>query len=54
MNSGVMLFRKGRWAQEFLEDVAKLGRIPEPKLQKVFHLSHPCSLLFHQSAVVAL
>lgn len=34
MNSGVMLFRKSKWSMEFLEEVAKLGRIPEPKLEK--------------------
>ena len=40
MNSGVMLFRKSKWSQEFLEEVARLGRIPEPELQSVcfFHV----------------
>ena len=35
MNSGVMLFRRGPWMRDFLEQVAALGRIPEPELGKV-------------------
>ena len=35
MNSGVMLFRKSKWSLDFLEEVAKLGRTPEPSLEKV-------------------
>ena len=35
MNSGVMLFRRTPWMEEFLTKVAALGRIPEPALGKV-------------------
>ena len=35
MNSGVMLFRRTPWMEEFLTKVAALGRIPEPELGKV-------------------
>lgn len=35
MNSGVMLFRRTPWTEEFLEQVATLGRIPEPELGQV-------------------
>ena len=35
MNSGVMLFRRTPWMEEFLEQVATLGRIPEPELGQV-------------------
>ncbi|CAL8464124.1 g3659 [Coccomyxa elongata] len=35
MNSGVMLFRRTPWMEEFLEQVATLGRIPEPELGEV-------------------
>ena len=30
-----MLFRKSEWSLKFLEAVAELGRIPEPKLGEV-------------------
>lgn len=35
MNSGVMLFRKSEWSLKFLQAIADLGRIPEPKLGEV-------------------
>ena len=35
MNSGVMLFRKSEWSMKFLQAIADLGRIPEPKLGEV-------------------
>jgi len=34
-NSGVMLFRRSKWTKEFLEAVAELGRVPEPRLGEV-------------------
>lgn len=42
MNSGVMLFRRTPWMEEFLEQVATLGRIPEPELGEVrkIHVLH--------------
>ena len=39
MNSGVMLFRRTPWMEEFLTKVAALGRIPEPGLGKVLSSS---------------
>ena len=47
MNSGVMLFRRTPWMEEFLTKVAALGRIPEPALGKV-HSCLPGTLTLKQ------
>ena len=35
INSGVMLFRNVQWSRDILEEIAELGRIPEPGLESV-------------------
>ena len=48
MNSGVMLFRRGPWMRDFLEQVAALGRIPEPELGKVWGADPHSYECFHR------